>query len=372
MTTTTSATNARSGRYLYFFDRPALPAALCFAFGIALVALLPPQLTFGQPLWKVQLSRIVLAALIAAPFFAAPLADRQRDPSGAVRWLPALAITGSAYLPALMYLLLLAPGFPLPIVLISMLAGALVVLVPLLVGPRHIGKAAIVAGILAAGLLGVGAGLKNTSSWTITAMSERVKGPETIVRAVPTALHTLRVTSYRGFTDAKVAGGGLAALGKGYLAASGEGALFYIARDLKAGTLSVTRLKASVPINHSQFFSETTQTGTSLAENNRVSMAPTWFRVVDLLVEEKDGAMKLFAVHNYWKSAEKCSVLRISVLTAPAQDVVADKLASNWETLYETTPCQPLTNEGQGGRLVRLPDGGLLRANLFRAGPHAP
>jgi glucose/arabinose dehydrogenase/cytochrome c2 len=357
-----SPTRPAPVRHLFTLDRPGLLAALWLACGIVFVALLPPQLMQGQPLWQVQLSRLMLACLLAAPLFATPLADRQRDPSGDVRWIPALAVTAAAYVPALLCELLLTPGFPLPIVELSMAAGSFVVLVPLLVGRRHIGKAAIVAVVLAGALIGIGSAVADTREWTLGALAGRAKGPETIVQAVPTALHPLRVTSYRRFIDAKVAGGGIASLGagNGYLVASGEGLLFHVTRDAPSGAFTATWLPATVPINHQQFFAETRQTGTSHAENNRVAMAPTWFRVADLLVEEQGGTITLFAVHNYWKSAEQCSVLRISTLRTPLQDLTRGVLAAHWNTLYETTPCQRLTNEGQGGRLVRLPDGALL------------
>jgi aldose sugar dehydrogenase len=345
---------------LFAPNRTGVYGALWLAFGIVFVALLPPQLTQGQPLWSVQLSRLMLALLLAAPLFAAPLADRQRDAAGGVRWLAALAIAAAAYLPALLGVLLLSPGFPLPFLLTSMVAGMFVVLLPLLVGRRHLGKATLVMAALAVALLVVGVAFKNTANWTLSALSARSTGPESAVRAVPTALQTLRVTSYRRYIEAKVAGGGIASLGSGYLAASGEGKLFYVERDTAAGTFESLPLALAVPINHAQFFDETTQTGTTLAEHNKVAIAPTWFRVADLLVEEKDGSSTVFAVHNYWKSDEKCSVLRVSSLTAPTADWAADKVAAGWETVYETRPCQPMTNEGQGGRLVRLPDGALL------------
>jgi len=346
--------------YLYSFNRAGLPSFAWLAFGMLFVALVPSQLTQGLPLWKVQLSTRVLGLLLLAPLVAALIADRQRSASGSVRWLAALSVAVAAYVPALLGVLVLWQGFPLPFLLLSMAAGLIVVMLPLLVGPRHIGKAAAAAAIVALALFSVGAFLKNTSAWTLTAMTARVNGPETIVKAVPTALQTLRVTTYRGYINAKVAGGGIVLAGKGYLTASGEGALFYIERDAAKGSFSATPLKLSVPVNHSQFFAETRQTGTVLAEHNKIAIAPTWFRVTDLLAEEKDGRTTLFAVHNYWKSAEKCSVMRVSVLTAPTQDLVSDKAAANWETIYETHPCQPATNEGQGGRLVRLPDGALL------------
>lgn len=345
--------------FLYSFDRAGLWAAVWLVSGLLWVELLPPQLTLGQPLWKVQLSRIILAALLAAPLFAALMADRQRDPAGRVRWLAALAITAAAYVPALLYVLLFAPGFSTPILTESMVAGSLVVLIPLLVGRRHVAKAAVAASAFAVFLLGIGMAFANTSGWTLDALMGRATGPEMVVRAVPTALHTLRVTTYRRYIDAKVAGGGIVAVGDGYIASSGEGALFHIVRDAEAGTFSASRLAVSVPINAAAFFAETTQSGTSHAENNKVALAPTWFRVADLLAEEQGGTLTLYAVHNYWKSAEKCSVLRISTLKTPTAELVAGR-ASSWQTLYDTMPCQKLTNEGQGGRLVRLPDGALL------------
>jgi len=355
-----SADPAKPSHCLYSFDRSGFYAFAWLAFGVTLVALLPSQLALGHPLWKVHLSRIEIALLLAAPLLAAPLADRQRDSGGAVRWLAALSINFAVYVPALLCLLLVAHGFSVLFVLVSMTVGSLVVLFPLLLGKPHIPKAAILAGFLLVALITVEVGLKNTSQLSIAAMSEGVNGPETITRAVPTELQTLRVTTYRGFVDAQVAGGGLAAMGQGYLAASGDGALFFFLRDEVAGSLTATRLKTSVPINHAQFFAETSQTESNMGGTRHVTMAPTWFRVVDLLVEEKDGVATVFAVHDHWNSAEKCVVLRVSVLRKPTQELISGGEAGDWETLYETTPCQQLTNEAQGGRLVRLPDGALL------------
>jgi len=343
-----------SGR-VYSLDRSGWPSAVWLACGIAIVVLLPSQLVFGHPLWKAHVSRILLALLMAAPLVAAPIADRQRGSSGTVQWLAAAGIAVASYVPVLLYVLLFAPGSDIAFLLISMTAGTAVVLVALLAGRRHLGKAAVVAGILVSALLGTGLALGNTPGWTISALSARVSGPNSGVRAVTTLLHALKVTTYRRYVDAKVAGGGIANLGKGYLAASGEGGLFYFEREAESGNLSATRLGASVPINHAQFFAETTQAGSPQA-----TLAPTWFRALDLLAEERGESTALYVVHNFWKSVERCSVVRVSRLSAPTQDFASDRLASAWETIYESTPCLTVTNEGQGGRLIRLPDGSLL------------
>jgi cytochrome c2 len=170
------------------------------------------------------------------------------------------------------------------------------------------------------------------------------------VQAVQSELYPLQVTTFRGFVDARVWGGGIASLGDGYLAASGEGYLFHIRRDSSALGLESLRLKVSVPINHEEFFRESTQT----------DVTSTWFRVTDLLVEEADGSTTLFAVHNHWNHDQRCSVLRVSMLSAPTRDLIGNRPVADWQTLYDAGPCQDSVNEGQGGRLVRLPERKLL------------
>jgi len=38
----------------------------------------------------------------------------------------------------------------------------------------------------------------------------------------------------------------------------------------------------------------------------------SWFRTADILTQEKNGKLRLFATHHFWKVAERCFVMRVS------------------------------------------------------------
>jgi cytochrome c2 len=344
----------RSGaQTLYAWGIHGFPGLVWLVSGLLVMTLLPAQLKYGVPIWKAgELAGIqpVLASMPVAVLVAALLADRQRDASGAVRWLPALALAAAAYVPALLYLVLLSPAYPRSIPLLAMLVGAVVIVVPLLLRRRQLYLLTCVAAVVALALLGVGIGVRSTDPWSMNALARRMEKQQTSVTALPTTLYPLRVKAFHGFLNARVPGGGIAAFNQGYLVATGEGFLFHVKRDPVADTLESRRLKVSVPIDFDEFFSETRQPDRS----------PTGFRVTDLLVEEKDGSVLIFAAHNYWKREQQCTVLRVSMLSARIEDVAGDRPVADWRTLYDAGPCQATSSEGQGGRLVRLPDGRLL------------
>lgn len=335
---------------IYRWGRSGAAGSCWLLAGLLLVLLVPTQAALGVPVWKASLSgaRITLACILAGVLVGAILADRQRDLHGGIRWIPALAITGSALVPALLNMVLFATAYARSVPLIAMSVGAVVVLSPIWIGRDRVKW---ISGFAAATILALlGIGLSGKANWTLTNWAKSAQPRTSNVRRVPSLLYPLQITTFRGYLDSGVQGGGIAVIGNGYLAASAEGHLFYVKRTPSAAGLEVTRLALSVPINYDGFFRESLQPG----------LAPTWFRVTDLLVEETGGHALVFAAHNYWRPEQRCSVLRVSVLSAASSDLTGNRAVANWRTLYETSPCEESINEGQGGRLVRMADGRLL------------
>src|SRR5690606_31517507 len=78
------------------------------------------------------------------------------------------------------------------------------------------------------------------------------------------------------------------------------------------------------------------------------------------------------ASHHYWHAAQECFVVRVSELTTSLSNLEQSIAAAQWSTLYESTPCIPLTGpermrgknpfrgEEIGGRMLLLDENKLL------------
>lgn len=146
--------------------------------------------------------------------------------------------------------------------------------------------------------------------------------------------------------------GGIDALEDGVLFVNRLGQSWFIDRDRKLHPLA-----ARVPINYDEFESDPYNENTIQREQ---------FSVKDILVQIVPGGIRLLASFNYWHAEDDCYALRVSSLETTEQQLLdsTGTLNSGWRTVFETTPCRPLSQApsgktrnptlGAGGRLAAL------------------
>jgi cytochrome c2 len=145
-----------------------------------------------------------------------------------------------------------------------------------------------------------------------------------------------------GACQAPPIGGGLSTFGDSYLLASGDGILRGFTASSSEGKLTHKTLAHRIPINSRVYES-------SVGPN-----VLNTFRVTDILVIETGSRFRLYAVHHFWKQAEQCGVLRVSVTEGERSQFLAATSPADWRTLFETTPCLPAV----GGHLTRGSESG--------------
>lgn len=140
--------------------------------------------------------------------------------------------------------------------------------------------------------------------------------------------------------------GGIAALGDGILLVNRKGASWFVDRDRALHPLAV-----AVPVNVQEFLDDPATAGLVMASQ---------FGVKDILVDEREGVVRLFASFNFWFAEQDCYGLRVALLETSLASLRGEAAPSGaWRTLLDTRPCMPLT---------RMPDGGSPHPTLGAAG----
>ena len=193
-------------------------------------------------------------------------------------------------------------------------------------------------------------------------------GPQFSQKVIGTEFYDVRVLVYKNLIDgcpdatercgpSGTNGGGITTFGEGYLLATGQGDLFYLLPDTGGDELESSYLKTRIPINTDAFQADNGETDVWL------------YRVTDILVQKKEDGFRLFAAYHHWDSDRSCSVLRISSLEGDYNDFLTGNRNTEWQTLYDTEPCLPITKgrrgdrfkgADSGGRMVLLDDSRLL------------
>ena len=183
-------------------------------------------------------------------------------------------------------------------------------------------------------------------------------------KVVTTALYNVVVKEHQGkIPRSGTKGGGLTRMGEQILLATGDGKLFALRFTGKAQELTVRELPFAVPLNASEFISQTDE---SIDERR--------FRVGDILVQARGDTFRIFASHHYWNVAEGCFVVRVSSTTVDRDANLLQEASEPWTTIFESTPClgvleasageQPdfpkFAGHQMGGRLALLDDQSLL------------
>ena len=144
--------------------------------------------------------------------------------------------------------------------------------------------------------------------------------------------------------------GGVAAFEDGLIYASGRGRMWFVDRQRQLHQLELT-----VPINVDEFMADPFNENTVLADR---------FAVKDIYVQELGDSVRVLATHNQWQREGSCHALRVSITQLTRERLRAGGAGATWRTLYETTPCRPLTEHpdgvhrnppiGAGGRIAAL------------------
>lgn len=192
------------------------------------------------------------------------------------------------------------------------------------------------------------------------------------------AFYNLQLIVHKGVVPAPATrGGGLDQLGGDILLGDGGGALYLLSFD-DEGRLRARALPTRVPANREAFaaaFGGSAHAPKRSAEYSEAGppRVQTWrFRVADVMARTDGDEARIFASHHYWKEDEGCFVVRVSMIEGSLGALHETLASASWRTLYETSPCVPLTGphrklgknpfrgEEIGGRMALLDEHTLL------------
>ena len=351
--------------------RPTRSTLLFIAWHVlaVLILLCLPVLKIKDPWWLIpSRSLIPLAILLAAYAISAAAVGVLVRNRGTAAATPALAITLCVF--AICFALLLLARFDTPRYLLLPILTAAVILIPLSVSPP---------GTRSTGVAALGAVMLATGAFTAYSMNPVKHGATTISEStVTTGFYNLRMVVHQdvvAFPETR--GGGIDSLGDEVLLVDGAGLLYALRFD-DDGALNARPLPTHAPLNREEFaraFNGSAQaplrsTGYTEAGAPRVQ---TWrFRVADVLTQTDGDSLRIFISHHYWKGDLSCFVVRVSTIDASLSALDESLRENRWRTLYESSPCVPLTGpqrrlgknpfkgEEIGGRMALLDQDTLL------------
>jgi len=111
-------------------------------------------------------------------------------------------------------------------------------------------------------------------------------------------------------------------------------------------SLELHPLAYKVPVNAAEF-----------DEASRHAFVKNAFRIGGVAVQQGNGGYRVFVSHHYWKSADRCWVMRVSSLEGTLDDLMSERAVLKWKTAFETRPCMPLSLPGHPPRFGALESG---------------
>jgi cytochrome c2 len=205
------------------------------------------------------------------------------------------------------------------------------------------------------------------------------RSPVTKTTYLKTAFYSLQATSREGWVPVpETRGGGLDRLGDRVLLGVGDGSLYLLDVPQDGGPMKVDTLATRVPNNREEFakaFGGSSRQPTRSADFREAGQprVQTWrFRVADVIAREDQGRVQLFASHHNFNAADNCFDVQVSMLDMPQADFPARIGEAKWRTLYEASPCIPMSGperkrgknpfrgEEIGGKLALLDSNTLL------------
>jgi len=210
-------------------------------------------------------------------------------------------------------------------------------------------------------LAGLATAVLGTLAWTAESGVAFTALPKArATSAIASSLHAVRATFNRNYIPRSAShftGGGITPVGRGHLIVTSDGNLLSV--DWNGdGSPVIGRLTARAPLNRDEF-------AAAAGAGSYVS----WFRSLDVIAREEAGLIRIFVSHHRWKPAEKCFVVRVSMLEGDPSAPLVDVARGEWKTVYDTEPCLPLvTSEPRwpfrgmegGGRMAFLDQHRLL------------
>lgn len=166
---------------------------------------------------------------------------------------------------------------------------------------------------------------------------------------VKTAFYVLRVRAHQGtIAFPATRGGGLDRLGDRVLLGTGEGRLYVL--RVAGDDLQAHELALRVPANREEFAAafggSTTSPRLPSGFAEKEPGVQTWrFRVADVITQVDGDVVRILASHHYWKPQEQCFVVRVSQLETRLGDIERASGPGDWQTVFESQPCLPLTGE---------------------------
>jgi cytochrome c2 len=235
-----------------------------------------------------------------------------------------------------------AVSISLPRFLLIPLVLVIAVVVPLAISPLSRRRIPVAAIGVAVGVLAVYA-FGNANSSAAVAHTTREA-------YFTTAFYPLRATIREGWIPAPATrGGGLTLVGDRVLLGTGDGHLYLIDAPAAHDDFKVTELATQVPANREEFAKA--MGGSSIQPKRSMDWreagppkVQTWrFRVADVVAGVVGDTVHVFASHHYWNAKDECFVARVSELTAALATFEQSVAGAQWSTVFETTPCVPLT-----------------------------
>ncbi|MDY6945862.1 MAG: PQQ-dependent sugar dehydrogenase [Pseudomonadota bacterium] len=309
----------------------------------ALVLSLLPILKFAE-LWGALARTQKLALLVVLGAFGTAcllslFMDRSASWSSAGRSLMrSFAVLGVFLLAAMLV------SISLPRYLLIPLVIAIALFVPLALSPLGLRRTPLAAVMVLTGILAAYA----FSHVDLAAEVERT----THDAYFSTAFYPLRATIREGWIpEPATRGGGLSMVGERVLLGVGDGHLYVIDAANQREAFQVQQLGTVVPANREDFAEAF---GGSPRQPKRSKewredgppKVQTWrFRVADVVAAVDGDEVRIFASHHYWNAQNECVTVRVSQLTASLQDLERSAAQGQWSTLFESTPCVPMTGQ---------------------------
>jgi cytochrome c2 len=333
------------------------------------ILLLIPSVKFGIPFWALETERLVPWAVLTIAFLLSSLIPsvcrmRGQPPRYALIMATTIAVFGLAFL----FLWVSEADFSRAVVLGVFTAA-------LLLAPMPFVRASVKPTLtfIAVSSLGV------LLVWAYGRYGPApVAQPNVADSVLESGYYDIRATTYAGFVaKPAVPGGGIARIRDRYLLITGDGQPYLLDWSKSSDALSAKAIPVRVPVNGQEFsaaagveYRDKHDTG-KYDPTAAGTVQSRWFRVGGVLVDESGERVRVFASHHFWKSREACFVVRVSMLDSDSASLLAGAPQATWKTVYETSPCLPITGEGRrrgtpfaglfmGGRLALLDDHTLL------------
>lgn len=304
--------------------------------------LLMPGWRFGIPIWQLPRSQWLPFACLASAYLASiVISILLRRPAGWRDMALLMLFIGAAFGLVFLSFLLARVDFSRTVTLAAFCVT--IALVPL---PHMLGAWRVLQGVALAGLLA-------TTFAIPYALGISERSPYQSSELIRTEYYNLSVHTYaRAVPKLLVHGGALARIGDRYLLVTGDGQ-FQLFGWQGADQLRVIPLPYRVPLNGAELsafakrpwatpYPGSDQSGET-ADGQPEVINTEWLRTHGLLVQEIDSLARIYVSYNYWHSDHKCFVERVSMLEGDRSKIFEGAADLEWRTLYETSPCLPVS-----------------------------